>query len=185
MNFDPATFLLMIAPALLAITLHEAAHAYAARYWGDNTAEKLGRLTLNPLAHIDLFGTIIVPAILIVSGSPFAWAVLMGLLPVVPASFGEALAGMASFGISFNAFLFVLNMLPVPPLDGGSFLDSFLPAKWSAQLQKIEPYGTWIVFIALVAGLLGPLLAYLAEPLINAALFLSLLLGSLLTGVVM
>ena len=223
MNFDLASFLLMIAPALLAITLHEAAHAYAARYWGDNTAEKLGRLTLNPLAHIDLFGTVIVPAILIVSGSPFffgwakpvpvigrnlrdarlgwrtisiagplanllmafAWALLMGLLPVVPASFGEALAGMASFGISFNAFLFVLNMLPILPLDGGRFLDSFLPAKWSAQFQKIEPYGTWIVFIALVAGLLGPLLAYLAEPLINAALFLSLLLGSLLTGVVM
>ena len=76
MQFDLATFLLAVAPLLLAITLHEAAHAYAARYWGDNTAEKLGRLTLNPLAHIDLIGTILVPAALLLMQSPFlfGWA---------------------------------------------------------------------------------------------------------------
>ena len=63
-QFDLGVFLLAVLPVLLAITVHEAAHGYAARYWGDRTAEQLGRLTLNPLAHIDLVGTIIVPFVM-------------------------------------------------------------------------------------------------------------------------
>ena len=71
-------------PVLFAITLHEAAHAYAARYFGDNTAYAQGRMTLNPLSHIDLFGTIIIPiALYLTSGFVFGYA------KPVPVQFGN------------------------------------------------------------------------------------------------
>jgi Zn-dependent protease len=71
-------------PVLFAITLHEAAHAYAARYFGDNTAYEQGRMTLNPLSHIDLFGTIIIPiALYAMSGFVFGYA------KPVPVQFGN------------------------------------------------------------------------------------------------
>jgi Zn-dependent protease len=105
-------------PVLLAITVHEAAHGYAARYFGDNTAYALGRITLNPLKHIDPIGTILMPLLLLFSGSPF----LFGYAKPVPVRFGNlnnpkrdmvwvALAGPASnlvmalvWGIIFYLF---------------------------------------------------------------------------------
>ncbi|MGF6147682.1 Zn-dependent proteases [Kingella potus] len=217
MKFDPAQILLMIAPILLAITLSEAARAYAARYWGDNTAEKFGRLSLNPIVHIDILGTIIVPAILILTGAPFlfgwakpvpvnsrnlrnirlgirsisaagllanllmmyCWGLLLSLVPIVPASFREPLSGMAGYGISFNAILFVLNALPILPFDGGRFIDTFLPAKWSVQFQKTARYGTWVILILLITGILGYLILPLASVLSYTAYFIATLIGSL------
>jgi Zn-dependent protease len=90
-------------PVLLAITVHEAAHGYAARHYGDNTAYALGRITLNPLKHIDPIGTILMPLLLLFSGSPF----LFGYAKPVPVRIGNlnnpkrdmvwvALAGPAS-----------------------------------------------------------------------------------------
>ena len=74
-NFNLGVFLLAVLPVLLAITVHEAAHGYAARHYGDHTAEQLGRLTLNPLAHIDPIGTIVVPAVMFfTTGFMFGWA---------------------------------------------------------------------------------------------------------------
>lgn len=191
-EFDLANFLLAVLPVLLAITVHEAAHAYAARYYGDRTAEQLGRLTLNPLAHIDLVGTIIVPLIMFLTtpflfgwakpvpivprhfrnmrmglrmvafAGPlsnlvmaFGWGALLAALPFVPSGFQEAASGMAMYGVSINVVLFVLNMLPLLPLDGGRFLDSFLPAKASVAFQKVEPYGMWILIGLMATGLLG------------------------------
>lgn len=193
--------LLMILPILLAITVHEAAHGYAARYYGDHTAEQLGRLTLNPLAHIDPVGTIAVPVGMAVmtaafGGSPliFGWAkpvpvnsrhfknvrvgmrmtavagplanivmmVLWGaclwLAGYISGSLQLPLVKMANYGILINAVLFALNMLPVLPLDGGRFVDTFLPARASYSFQKIEPYGMWIVLILLISGFLGKIL---------------------------
>lgn len=190
-NFDLSVFLLAILPVLLALTVHEAAHGYMARHYGDRTAEQMGRLTLNPLAHIELVGTIIVPLITFML-TPFifgwakpvpviprnfrnvrmgmrmvaivgplsnllmalVWAVVLGLSHVVPMSFQEGLSKMASIGVLINAVLFVLNMLPILPLDGGRFLDTFLPAKASMSFQKIEPYGTWILLGLMITGLL-------------------------------
>ena len=86
MNIDDILFLasIWVIPVLLAITLHEAAHGWAAWKLGDDTAYRLGRVTFNPLAHIDLFGTIILPAILISAGGiPFGWA------KPVPVNFGR------------------------------------------------------------------------------------------------
>lgn len=74
-NFDLGVFLLAVLPVLLAITVREVARGYTARYWGDNTAEQYGRLTLNPLPHIDLVGTIIVPLLtLMFTPFLFGWA---------------------------------------------------------------------------------------------------------------
>lgn len=191
-QFNLAEFLLAVLPALLAITVHEAAHGYAARYWGDRTAEQLGRLTLNPLAHIDLVGTIIVPLLMFITtpflfgwakpvpivprnfrnmrmglrvvafSGPlsnlimaFGWGIALAAAAWVPSNFQEAMSGMAIYGISINASLFVLNMLPILPLDGGRIIDSFLPTGASIKFHKIEPYGTWILLILLATGLLG------------------------------
>ena len=194
--------LLMILPLILAITLHEAAHAYTARHFGDRTAEQLGRLTLNPVAHIDPVGTILVPLMMAAtsiakSGMPmiFGWAkpvpivtrnfknvrigmritalagplsnlammIVWLMIAIVaqyaPQSIAAPLGIMSMFGIVLNAALFVLNMLPILPLDGGRVLDTFLPTKYSYQFNKIEPYGIWIVLILLITGLLWKILA--------------------------
>ena len=195
-QFDLGVFLLAVLPVLLAITVHEAAHGYAARYWGDRTAEQLGRLTLNPLAHIDLVGTIIVPFVMflftpflfgwakpvpviprnfrnirqgmrmVAIAGPlsnllmaFTWGLALALAPIVPESFQYPLSQMARYGVIINVVLFVLNMLPILPLDGGRFVDTFLPARASMQFRKIEPYGTWILLILLMTGLLGQIMS--------------------------
>ncbi|WP_416192054.1 site-2 protease family protein [Neisseria sp. CCUG12390] len=204
-NFDLGVFLLAVLPVLLAITVHEAAHGYAARYWGDHTAEQMGRLTLNPLAHIDLIGTVIVPAVLFfTTGFMFGWAKPVPVVPrnfrntrlgmrtvavagplsnlvmafgwglaavaavYAPESYQYPMSKMAQYGISINAVLFVLNMLPVPPLDGGRFVDSFLPAKQSMQYRKIEPYGTWVILILLMTGVLWAVIG----PMVNVIMSL-------------
>ena len=194
-NFDLGIFLLAVLPVLLAITVHEAAHGYAARHYGDRTAEMMGRLTLNPIKHIDPVGTILVPALMfmftpflfgwakpvpintrnfkdmrmgmrmVAIAGPlsnlvmcFGWAMAMVASQWVPESFQEAMQTMSRYGIIINAVLFVLNMLPILPLDGGRFVDTFLPARASMQFQKIEPYGMWVIILLLVTGLLSKIM---------------------------
>ncbi|MFS6938823.1 putative metallopeptidase [Neisseria animaloris] len=194
-NFDLGVFLLALLPVLLAITVHEAAHGYAARYWGDRTAEQLGRLTLNPIAHIDLLGTVVVPLLMflftpflfgwakpvpimarnfrdirmgmrtVAIAGPlsnlamaFGWGLAVALAPHVPKAFQYPLGEMAKYGVLINAVLFVLNMIPILPLDGGRFVDSFLPARASMQFRKIEPYGTWVILLLLMTGVLGSIM---------------------------
>ena len=194
-NFDLGIFLLAVLPVLLAITVHEAAHGYAARHYCDRTAEMMGRLTLNPIKHIDPVGTILVPALMfmftpflfgwakpvpintrnfkdtrmgmrmVAIAGPlsnlvmcFGWALAMVASQWVPESFQEAMQTMSRYGIIINAVLFVLNMLPILPLDGGRFVDTFLPAKASMQFQKIEPYGMWVIILLLVTGLLSKIM---------------------------
>lgn len=180
-------------PVLLAITIHEAAHGYAARHFGDNTAWLLGRITLNPFKHIDPIGTIAVPLLLLFATSG---AFLFGYAKPVPVNFGRlrhpkrdmvwvALAGPASnvvqaigwvllgyglaatgteerfftemvrAGIMVNLVLFALNMFPLPPLDGGRIAVGLLPTGPAMGLQRIEPFGFWIVLGLLFTGLLG------------------------------
>ncbi|ASK26871.1 site-2 protease family protein [Neisseria chenwenguii] len=202
-NFDLGVFLLAVLPVLLAITVHEAAHGYAARYWGDRTAEQMGRLTLNPLAHIDLVGTVIVPLIMFmmtpflfgwakpvpivprhfrdarkgmrmvaVAGPlsnlamAFGWGLMFALAAHVPESYQYPLSEMAKYGVLVNAVLFVLNMVPILPLDGGRFIDSFLPARQSMQFRKVEPYGIWIVLLMMMTGVLGMIIG----PVVNLIL---------------
>jgi len=185
-------------PVLFAITLHEVAHGWTARALGDSTAAMLGRLSLNPLKHIDPVGTIVVPLLflllpgnflfgwakpvpvsarnlphprrdmaLVAAAGPlanlamaFAWGLLLKLTLVLGAEGGLwfGLRMMATAGIVVNLVLMALNLLPVPPLDGGRVIAGFLPAPWATRLDRIEPYGLVIIVALMMTGLLGPLL---------------------------
>ena len=188
-------------PILFAITLHEAAHAYAAWYFGDDTAYRLGRTSFNPLHHIEPFGTILLPLLTLwLVNLPFGWAKpvpvdfgrlrhpkkdmlwvaiagpasnlvmalvwgwLGGLAMAFPGSyFAEPLSQMAAIGVLINTILLVLNMLPLPPLDGGRVLVSLLPMPYAVKVARIEPYGIWILLFLAISGALDLVLS----PLIN------------------
>jgi Zn-dependent protease len=180
-------------PVLFAITLHEAAHGYVARHFGDMTAFQQGRISLNPLRHIDPVGTILLPILTLwLGGILFGWA------KPVPVNFGAlrrpkqdmlwvALAGpaanlfmalfwgmwikialmspesyyaeplmeMAQLGVRINVVLMVLNLLPLPPLDGGRIAVSLLPHRLAIKLAGIEPYGMFILIGLAITPVLG------------------------------
>jgi Zn-dependent protease len=184
------TIALLAIPMVFAITLHEAAHGYVARHFGDYTAYQAGRISLNPLNHIDPVGTIAVPvALLIMTAGQFvfgwakpvpvdfgrlrdpkrnmlwvaaagpaanllmalAWALLLKLALVLPANyFSNPIQKMADGGVSVNLVLMVLNLLPIPPLDGGRIAVSLLPNRLAYRFAMIEPYGL-IIIVALLA----------------------------------
>jgi Zn-dependent protease len=199
-------------PVLFAITLHEAAHGYVARHFGDMTAYQQGRISLNPMRHIDPLGTILLPLLtLVVGGVMFGWAKpvpvnyaalrhpkkdMLWVAIAGPASnlvmamgwallyklawmnpgnyFAEPLMSMAEWGMKINAVLIVLNMLPLPPLDGGRVAVSLLPYRQAIQLSKIEPYGMFILIFLAVT----PVLSWILMPLVRLVYqFLSLLFG--------
>ncbi|MDB4040216.1 site-2 protease family protein [Methylophilaceae bacterium] len=182
-------------PIIFAITVHEAAHGYAARYFGDMTAHYLGRISLNPLKHIDPVGTIILPALTVMLGGilfgwakpvpvnfsnlrnpkknmmwvalagPFSnllmaifWTFLYARLQLFPDSSVFFLQEMALAGIQINLILMVLNMLPIPPLDGGRVAVSLLPYPWSSYIENLERYGLFIIIFLLFSGVLGSIL---------------------------
>jgi len=180
-------------PVVFAITLHEAAHGYAALRFGDRTAQMLGRISVNPLRHIDLVGTILVPLLTIALGGilfgwakpvpvdfralrhpkqdmlwvaaagPAAniamalfWAMMVKLSMLLHGSaYAQPLALMGMAGITINAVLAVLNLLPIPPLDGGRIAVSLLPERQAYWLARIEPYGFFILIGLLATGLLS------------------------------
>jgi Zn-dependent protease len=187
-----------VLPVLFAITVHEVAHGWMARRLGDPTAMMLGRLTLNPVKHIDPIGTVLLPGLLLwLGGFVFGWAkpvpvtwqnlrspkrdmawvalagptanLLMGLgwalvakvgLLLVPVSeaAGLPLVLMGVAGIFINTILMVLNLLPLPPLDGGRVLTGMLPGPMAARFARIEPFGLVILVVLLFSGILGKVL---------------------------
>jgi len=208
MQFDQLIQTIAIAaiPIIFAITLHEAAHGYVARYFGDMTADRAGRISLNPIRHIDPVGTILLPILTLwLGGILFGWA------KPVPVNFGAlrnpkknmlwvALAGpasnfvmaiiwvlvaklatnfpgdyytvpllkMAQFGLVINVVLIALNLLPMPPLDGGRIAVSLLPHKQALMLSRIEPYGIFILIFMAVTGILSVVLT----PVMSALMYL-------------
>jgi Zn-dependent protease len=186
-------------PVILAITLHEAAHGYVAKHFGDFTAFNAGRISLNPARHIDLVGTILVPAALFIiskmtmgagflfgwakpvpvnfsnlrhpkqdmlwvaAAGPganllmvFFWALLIKLAMILPITeYTKPVILMGIAGIEINVILMVLNLLPLPPLDGGRMAVSLLPHRLAYPFSRIEPYGFMILLVLLISGVLG------------------------------
>ncbi len=195
-------------PLLFAITLHEAAHGYVARHFGDTTAERAGRISLNPLHHIDPVGTILMPILLfVVSQGAFAF----GWAKPVPVNFGGlrhpkkdmlwvALAGpasnlamalawglvasialaigdnyfaaplhdMALIGIQVNVVFMVLNLIPIPPLDGGRIAVSLLPYPYAIRFARLERWGMFILIILIASQVLGLILWPVVNWLVDA-----------------
>lgn len=186
-------------PVLFAITVHEVAHGWMAKQLGDKTALMMGRLTLNPIRHIDPMGTIAVPLLLVVlqTGFVFGWARpvpvttqnlrnpkrdmvwvalagplsngVMALIWLLMIAVGAGLHGtlnwvaeplvyMGQAGVLINIVLMVLNLIPLPPLDGGRIVTGLLPGRLSWQFSRLEPYGFFILIGLLATGILGQLI---------------------------
>lgn len=184
-------------PILLAVSLHEAAHGWVAHLLGDPTAKRLGRLTANPLKHIDPIGTVAVPVfMLLLLGFPFGWAkpvpvdvrnfanpqkdmalvalagpvanflmaifwvlvMLLALKGMSPGGLSAALQLMAQVGVVINLVLMVLNLFPVPPLDGGRIVTGVMPYSMAALFARFEMFGMLLVILLLASGFLGKIL---------------------------
>ena len=190
-----------ILPVIFAITVHEVAHGWVAKKYGDNTASRLGRLTLNPVKHVDLLGTIILPGLLLMTGTSFifGWA---KPVPVDPRNFKRPLQDMAIValagpvsnlimaflwaliirlgifigtnaevislpllytgyaGITINLALAMINLLPIPPLDGSRILTGILPNYWAWQYNRLERYGFILLLVLLYTKILNVILEY-------------------------
>ena len=193
-------------PVIFAITLHEAAHAYVAKYFGDLTAYSQGRVSLNPIKHIDPIGTIALPLLMLALSKLFGGGFIFGWAKPVPVNFGNLrnpkrdmlwvaaagpganlvmaifwvlmvklsfmeftgvfslpLALMGAAGVMVNAIFMVLNLLPIPPLDGGRIVVSLLPHRQAYQFSRIEPYGFFIIlglmFMKVLDHVMWPLVA--------------------------
>lgn len=184
-------------PVIFAITVHEVAHGWVASKLGDQTARLMGRLTLNPLKHIDPVGTVIVPIVML-TFTPFllgwakpvpvdwrnlrrprrdmAWVAVAGpaanlLMLIIWVVFAKLILvsglgnsesalpfiAMSRAGIFINIILMVLNLIPVPPLDGSRVVSSLLPPRTAILYNRLEPYGLIIVLVLLLTGVLGDL----------------------------
>ncbi|WP_010597457.1 site-2 protease family protein [Rickettsiella massiliensis] len=191
--------ILWLVPLIFAITVHETAHGWVAYRCGDPTAKLLGRLTLNPIKHIDPLGTLVVPGLLLwLGGFVFGWAkpvpvtwrnlrnprrdmalvaaagpfsnfvmafFWVAILKLAVSVHNAPFAYMAQIGVSINLVLMLLNLLPIPPLDGSRILASLLSPVMAYRLNQMEIYGFFILVLFLASGafsrLIGPVLSQL------------------------
>jgi Zn-dependent protease len=189
---DPVYFASTVIIVILSITVHELFHALAALSQGDDTAARVGRLTLNPLAHMGqtsvmmlvLFGVawgqtpvnrsrLKYPfsEALVAFAGPFAnllllvlsvWAVLFIQKAGLHSAAAEMGMGFFSLAALLNAFLFLFNMLPVPPLDGFGILETFFPFL-RPLLQSLSQYGFFLLIVLFMFFGLGGYLFFLAR----------------------
>ncbi|APC92050.1 MULTISPECIES: site-2 protease family protein [Francisella] len=204
------TVLMAVIPLIFAITMHEAAHGFIAKICGDNTAYKLGRVTLNPVPHIDPLGSILFPGLMLISSISFGFPFIFGWAKPVPIDYSKLknpkldmsliaiagplanlimvfiwaivakyvtlhpyIQGMAFYGIMINVVLMVLNLLPIPPLDGSRIISSLLPVKLAYKYNSIERYGFFIILALIVIPFNGSnLLFFIMKPFITAVISL-------------
>lgn len=185
---NPYLFLLLVPPLMYSIIIHELAHGWVAYKMGDPTAKWLGRLSLNPLKHLDPIGSIA----LLVFG--FGWAKPVpvnylnlrdqrkGILFVSSAGITAntifaflsflfiRLMGQSGPGVIYdllaitanvNIMLAAFNLIPIPPLDGSKILMCFLPGRYQYSLERLEPFGMFIILGLLYLGVLNPVISFL------------------------
>jgi Zn-dependent protease len=184
---NPLAFVLTAVPFLYSVVIHEVAHGWVAYKMGDPTAKWLGRLTLNPLKHLDPIGTLM----LFLVG--FGWAkpvpininniankrmglifvssagILANILFAFVALLLFRLFSIPSSGIGavivynivqINITLAALNLVPIPPLDGSKILMGIAPRETQYFLARLEPYGFFIIIGLLYLGILDPLINF-------------------------
>lgn len=181
-------------PVILAVTLHEASHGYVAYYYGDKTAYLNGRLSLNPIRHMDPIGTVAIPGLLLLLGAPFIfgwakpvpvksrnlknprkdmamiaiagplsnlmmalfWALTCKIATIIQSDWASQPMFLMGFaGIQINLVLMLLNLLPLPPLDGSKVLNRFLRGRAAIIYDQIEPYGFFILVFLIITGVLS------------------------------
>ncbi len=178
---DPRALLFLLSAVLVAATCHEFAHAFVADRLGDPTPRRLGRLTLNPLAHLDLLGTLFfvlfsfgwarpVPVnpqnfanprqgmLQVALAGPLAnvtMAFLVGLAVKSQGLAGTLWGDLASMLVWINVVLAVFNLIPIPPLDGSRILEGLLPPQQAVAYARVQPYGTVLILVLLYTGVVG------------------------------
>ena len=197
---NPVAFILIAVPLMYAIIFHELAHGYVAYRLGDPTAKSLGRLSLNPLKHLDPLGTLMlflvgfgwakpVPVnfsyirdsrkgIILVSSAGIIMNIMMAFLALLLYSLlnppqSSILALVLYFFAKINIILAAFNLIPIPPLDGSKILLGFSPPSVQALLLRLERFGFLIVIVLLYLGVLNPVIDFLQRvilSLINALL---------------
>lgn len=184
---DPLAFLLIATPLLYSIIFHELAHGWVAYRLGDPTAKMAGRLTLNPIKHLDPIGTLMlfflgfgwakpVPVdfarlgnsakgiILVSAAGIFTNMVLAFLALFVQRLLSLSVSGMLGVMLYYmaqiNIILAAFNLIPIPPLDGSKILMGAAPDTIRAFVLRIEPYGFFIIIGLLYFGLLNPVINF-------------------------
>jgi Zn-dependent protease len=184
---DPLAFLILVVPLLYSVIAHEVAHGWVAYLFGDDTAKSSGRLSLNPLAHLDPIGTL---SLFIVG---FGWA---KPVPIHYARLRNFRAGLVSVALAgplanvliataslfllqhqsvrlnpfvtsllvavtrVNIILGAFNLIPIPPLDGSRILMGFLPSRAQLALVQLERYGLILLLFLLFTGSLNPVISF-------------------------
>jgi Zn-dependent protease len=182
---DPLAFMLVAIPLLFSVILHEVAHGWVAYRMGDPTAKWSGRLSLNPLKHLDPIGTlmlflagfgwarpvpvnfnnipdrrkglIFVSSAGIVANILFAFAALL-FIRLFPIASSRMAVLLVYYVVQINITLAALNLIPIPPLDGSKILMGFVSERTQYFLARLEPYGFFIIIGFLYLGILDPLI---------------------------
>ena len=184
---DPLTFALLAVPLLYSIIIHELAHGWVAYRLGDPTAKWQGRLTLNPVNHLDPVGTILlflvgfgwakpVPVnlanigesrkgFILVSSAGIIANMLLAFLAVflfqvISPHPGGTVATLLYYLAQINIMLAAFNLIPIPPLDGSKILMGFVSERLQITISRLEPYGLFIIVGLLYMGALDPLIAF-------------------------
>lgn len=184
---DPLTFALIAVPLLYSVILHELAHGWVAYRMGDPTAKLMGRLSLNPLRHLDPVGTLMlfifgfgwarpVPVnfanlqgnrrgLIFVSSAGIVVNMILAFVAIFLLQFlspsEHSIAGMMLYYMAqINIILAAFNLIPIPPLDGSKILMGFLSHRLQYALSRLEPYGFFIIIGLLYFGVLNPLINF-------------------------
>jgi Zn-dependent protease len=184
---DPLAFVLLAIPLLYSIIIHELAHGWVAWKMGDPTAKAMGRLTLNPISHLDPIGTLMlflfgfgwakpVPfnlsyirdtrkGLILVSSAGIVANMILAFLAfllyrILDPQPAGTVATLLYYMAKINIILAAFNLIPIPPLDGSKILMGFTSVRFQYALARIEPFGFFIIIGLLLLGVLDPVIRF-------------------------